>query len=456
VQALGTTATYDPTTDELALKQAQLQSSLASLNSEGTIRELTKRCVADVQGQIAYDLAVITQLINDKLLKESLAKNPNEKPLNVPVLTGKENRQFAIRGPLLNGATVSAEGPGRQLGLISPDLTAQAEVGWQSAQYFGVSAGPGVFPAKLEKGVVYMGPLDLAINEGKLVGAPRLNLAGETPLLEMDRGPVIQNLRISPELCDGWMKFVAPLLAGVTRAEGKFSVDLDGAKIPVSQPTLGSVAGVMTIHTAEVGPGPLAQQYLNLAKQVKDIADGNYAGIGALFSPAAPPDPNNNAAAANRGLLVLPQQQVKFEMIDGRVHHKGLQMTVKDVVITTSGSVGLDQTMELVAEVPMQDTWIKQNAALAGLKGQTLQIPIRGTLSRPAPDYRVLATLATNLGRSAATGFLEKKVGTELNKFLPPGFNPAAPAPGTDPAQPGTTPAPVNPLEQFKKFLPPR
>ncbi len=450
-------ASYDPATDSLAMSRAQLQSSLASLDATGTINELTKRCVADVQGQIAYDLSLIERFINEKHFKENLSTNPNEKPFTWPSLTGKENKKFAIRGPLLSGSTTSnAGGAGRSLGLVSSELTAQAEVGWQSAQYLGLAAGPGVLPARLERSVVYLGPLDLVVNEGKLLGAPRLNLAGESPLLEMDKGPVIQNLRISPELCDGWMKFVAPLLAGVTRAEGKFSVDLEGAKVPLMQPMTGSVGGLMTIHTAEVGPGPLAQQYLNIAKQVKDIADGNYAGIGALFTPNANPT-TPGALGTNRGVLVLPEQQVKFEMVDGRVHHQGLKMNVKDVVITTRGSVGLDQTMELVAEIPVQDSWLKQNASLASLKGQILQIPIRGTLAAPLPDLRGLVNLSTGLARSAATGLLQDKVGKELNKFLPPGFNPIGAAPGTAPAAPGTTPAPpVNPLDQFRNFLPKR
>ena len=191
---------------------------------------------------------------------------------------------------------------------------------------------------------------------------------------------------------------------------------------------------------------------------MKDIADGNYAAIGSLFTPGAQQPPQQPGSSTNnRGLLVLPQQQVKFEMIDGRVHHQGLQMTVKDVVITTRGSVGLDQTMELVAEIPVQDEWLKKNAALAGLKGQMLQIPIRGTLAAPVPDFRGLANLSKDLARNAATGLLKDKVGSELNKFLPPGFNPTAPAPGTNPAAPGTTPQPpVNPLDQFKNLFPPR
>lgn len=451
-------ASYDPTTDALTISQAQLQSSVASLNADGSVSKLTKECVADVKGQYAYDWKVILQFVDDQLNPPNPNPNgPPPTPIVLPEIEGQETRQFTIRGPILNRAANSDDTAGRPVGLVHPDLIAQAEVAWQRASYFGVHAGPAVIPAKVERSVAYLGPLDLTIAEGKVVGTPRLNLAGASPLLEMDKGPVVQQMRISPEMCDGWMKFVAPLLAGVTRAEGKFSVDLEGARVPVDQPTLASVGGVMTIHTAEVGPGPLAQQYLNVAKQVKDIADGNYAGVAGLFTPGAAPDPNNNAATASRGLLVLPQQQVKFEMIDGRVHHQGLQMTVKDVVITTRGSVGLDQTMELVADVPIQDNWIKQNSALTSLKGQTIQIPIRGTLAKPLPDYRALTGLAANLGRSAVGGLLEKKIGGELNKFLPPGFNPAAPTPGAAPAQPGTTPAPpINPLEQFKGIFAPR
>ncbi|WP_425615498.1 hypothetical protein NA78x_005419 [Anatilimnocola sp. NA78] len=435
-------ASYDPVGDALTLTSAQLQSSMASMNADGSISQLTKNCLADVKGQFAYDLTILTQLLNDKVLKSSAAPSGKTSPLLTPELTGQEIRQFALRGPLLSPAGA---------GLVSSELTAQAEVGWKTARYMGLEMGTGTVPAKLEKSVVYVGPLDFIINEGKLLGSPRLNLAGTSPLLEMDKGAVIQNLRISPELCDAWMKFVAPLLAGVTRAQGNFSVDLEGAKVPLTQPMTSSVAGVMTIHNAEVGAGPLTQQYLNMAKQLKDIADGNYAGVANLF-PGAGTAPTQETPTSNAGVLVMPQQQVNFELIDGRVHHRGLKMNVKDVVITTHGSVGLDQTMQIVAEFPIPDSWLNKNASLAGLKGKTLQIPIHGTLSAPMPDTRVIANLTKELAGSAATGLLQEQGGKLMNKYLP-GFNPTAPATGATPAAPGTTPAPApNPLDQLNQF----
>ncbi|QDU30749.1 hypothetical protein ETAA8_58970 [Anatilimnocola aggregata] len=443
---VGAQASYDPATDVLVLTTAQLQSSAASFNADGTINQLTKNCVADIKGNIAYDWAVLTrEAAQYGYIPGANNTTTKASPLLTPELTGQETRPFAIRGPLIGSA-----GDG---GLVSSELGAQVEIGWKTARYMGLDMGQGAIPAKLEKSIVFVGPLDLTVNEGKVLGAPRLNLTSSTPVLEMDKGPVIQNLRISPELCDGWMKFVAPMLAGVTRAEGKFSIDLDGAKVPLTQTMQSSIGGVMTIHTAEVGPGPLSQQYINLAKQLKDIAEGNYAGIANLFPGAAGAALTETANSPTRGVLTMPEQQVKFELIDGRVHHHGLKMNVSNVTITTRGSVGLDQTMEIVADVPIQDSWLKQNSALAGLKGQSLQIPIRGTLAAPSPDLRVIANLTKDLAGRAATGIFQDKAGEAINKFLP-GFNPGAAAPGTTPVAPGTTPAPaVNPLDQFRNIF---
>jgi hypothetical protein len=134
--------------------------------------------------------------------------------------------------------------------------------------------------------------------------------------------------------------------------------------------------------------------------------------------------------------------------------------------------------MELVAEIPVQESWLKNNSALASLKGQTLQIPIRGTLSQPAPDLRAISNLTQGLARNAATNALQDRATKEINKFLP-GFNPNAfnpngiapngiapngiapggVAPGTAPTQPGTAPtqpASFNPLDQLQRFIPQR
>jgi hypothetical protein len=227
-----------------------------------------------------------------------------------------------------------------------------------------------------------------------------------SPLVVLDKGPLVDHVRLSPELCRTWLKYVAPLVADATRAEGNFSVDLAGAAVPILEPAKMNLAGVMTIHQAEVGPGPLAQQYLALARELRTLIDRS-AGTAPLIDP-------------EKGLLVLPEQRVDFEVVDGRVHHRNMKMTVRDMVITTRGSVGLDQTIELVAEVPIQDQWIKEGSPLVGLRGRSISVPIQGTLSSPKMDGKVLEQLGRDLVRGAAQGAIEQQINKGLQRLFGP------------------------------------
>ena len=161
--------------------------------------------------------------------------------------------------------------------------------------------------------------------------------------------------------------------------------------MPLTSPLTSDMAGTLSIQNAQIGPGPLAQQYLGVIRQLRSLFDG-----------AA-------AAAANdqeRGWLVLPQQDVLFEIRDGTVRNRGLKMSVGDLVVTTEGTVEIEtQKINLVATIPLHDSWFKrQDGIFAALKGQTLQIPDRrhadaaatghegltepGWAKSPAPRFR--------------------------------------------------------------------
>jgi hypothetical protein len=107
-------------------------------------------------------------------------------------------------------------------------------------------------------------------------------------------------------------------------------------------------------------------------------------------------------------------------MKGGRVYHRGLQIQVKDTLLVTSGSVGTDQTLSLVVEVPIREEWIAKDRLLSGLRGQTLKIPVAGTVGRPQLDARTLEQLAGQLFQNAAGQMLENKLQDGLNKLLRP------------------------------------
>ena len=137
-----------------------------------------------------------------------------------------------LKGPLWGNLTpigaTPANAPGASRGFgVSEALAGEASLGWQSAQYVGLVAGPADF-AKLAGGVVQVGPLDVRLAEGRLTTSPRILLNDRVPQIVVDRGPLLDSVRISPEMCNLWLKYIAPQVADAAHAEGKLSMSLEG------------------------------------------------------------------------------------------------------------------------------------------------------------------------------------------------------------------------------------
>lgn len=96
---------------------------------------------------------------------------------------------------------------------------------------------------------------------------------------------------------------------------------------------------------------------------------------------------------------------------------------VNNVTVRTSGSVGLDSTLNVTAEVGIRDEWIGNNRALAGLKGKSIPIQIVGSTSQPQIDPSAFANLAQQLGGSAIEGLIQDKVGNGLDRALNDGLD---------------------------------
>jgi hypothetical protein len=196
------------------------------------------------------------------------------------------------------------------------------------------------------------------------------------------------------------LQYLAPVLAGATQSEGLFSLELAGARVPLGEPRLADSAGKLSVHSVRVVPGPLAMQWITLAQQIEAVAKRR--------------NPRRAASKSDVTLLAVRDQQVNFRVMDGRVHHQQMEFQIGEVTMRTQGSVGFDESISLTLYVPIQDAWIAQEPLLAGFKGQSLQVPITGTLTRPQMDQRAIAGVTQQLLQGAA----QQAIGGELNKAL--------------------------------------
>ena len=390
---------YKAVGDILMVDQLDVVSDGFRVRTKGELSELLGGMFANVDGQANYDLAVLSEKLRPLLGNDIL-------------IAGRQAESFSVRGPLTS-VTPSTHNeqatPPSEMKLASARLSKPSEAalwlesgfGWQSAKIYGMSIGPNRFQVRLANGMLESSRWDLQVGEGRLTLAPLVNLNGQ-PTLILDRGTALDQLRLTPELCSTWLKFVAPLLADSTEVDGTFSIALDEASFPLYNPQSGSASGVMTVHSAQLTPGPLARQFLSIAQQVSSLVDRNSA---RRLNP-------------DRTWVEVGEQQIGFQMENGRVHHHGLEVHIDDIIVRTQGWVSTDQSLSLMAEVPILDQWVEKEKLLAGLRGQSIQIPITGTLTSPNLDERALRQVSSKLIGSAAKGFLENEVQNQLQKLF--------------------------------------
>jgi len=381
-----TQAQYHHADDVLQLLKANVTSPALSVHAAGRITSPATAADADLRGNVNYDLRQIATRLSPALGAQF-------------TMQGDGMRPFVIRGPLFKSATSAAPAPASSgAGMFHNDLTAEFSVACDGATAYGLTAGAFTVDAKLARNVVNISPLNIPVSEGFVRSTPQVDLSSAQPVLNLPAGRVIENVAISPEMCATWLKYVAPLAADATRAQGRFSLELDKPlSMPLQQVSAATLAGKLNIHSGAIGPGPLGQQVLATGRQVISIARK-----GAL------------ATGDSNTQVTLPPQVVPFQMVAGRVHHQQLTMQVADMVIRTSGSAGFDQTLAMNTEVPIQDAWLGSDAIAQTLRGKTITIPVRGTFSRPQIDNQVIKNLGGEMLRGGANSLIEKGIQSGL------------------------------------------
>jgi hypothetical protein len=403
------TTNYDASTDQLTFDQFQIQSNTLQAAAAGQIQKLSSVAECNLNGTLNYDLAQVTPLLQPYVGAGIQ-------------LTGREQARFALAGKLSDGNMTQAQltsltrDPHRAESSPNPSLQgrgthwsrrvhAQLELPWSGANVYGLPVGAGKLAATLGDGGIRVEPIALAVGQGQLNLSPNVRFDPEPAELVMPAGPVITNVRISPEVSEAMLKYVAPVLAGATQSEGQFSLKLDGMRVPLADSRRTDSGGQLTVHQVRVVPGPMASQFVSVARQIEALVKRK--------DPASLLDRQVTLVSIN-------DQQVNFRVAEGRVYHQNMEFQVGDVTLRSQGSVGFDQTVSLMLQIPVQDAWVAKEPLLSGLKGQSLQVPVAGTLTHPQMDPRAISQLTGQLIQKGAGQAVGNELNKALDKFLKP------------------------------------
>lgn len=351
---------YDPEARSIELLGTRLESELVGASASGNLNFAGEATRIDVNGQYEYDLVRLSEIARTHL--------------GLPLFAaGRGTSPFSYRGPI---SLAEAE--------------ATMGLRWTSAEMVGFLIGPGTMDARLVGGTARVNPITLDVSEGRMTLTPQVSFSADGSVLNLDPGRVADRIRISPRMCAGGLQYIAPPLAGVASAEGTFSIEMEQCRIPLDAPEKGDLAGRMTIHAVSIGPGPL----------IRELA----------------------TALGFGGTAQLSRESVvPFRMVDGRVYHRDLTLVFPEVTMKTYGSVGLDQSLALIVEMPIPNKWRSGNPMLDGVvQNQTLRLPIGGSLQQPAIDRRELERQAGQFLQGTVRNVLEGQLNRQLDRLFQP------------------------------------
>jgi hypothetical protein len=239
---------------------------------------------------------------------------------------------------------------------------------------------------------------------------------------------LLADARLEPGVAQGVLAYIAPVLADATRTSGRFSLRLDGAKLPVGRPEAGTLSGVLAMHEVVLGPGPLVTR---------------------LFQslPGRPPVPP--------AIRVADESHVAFRLAERRMWHEGLEFGVplakpgQRLDVRSSGSVGIDdKSLDVKLSLPIPADLPQDRPLLAALAGKSISVGIGGVLGQPQVNFDGSIKAAAG---GVVTDLIERLRGGSPQPTVPQGGPPMAepgspPQPGWRPGEPTErTPSPDTP-----------
>ncbi len=366
--------------DSVLLNSMRVNSQSVTAKVNGSISELSNRMLADLNGVWNPRWELVNSLLDVYTGRTVQLQGQGDQPL-------------LVRGPLFPSTAQSAATGA----FISPRLQASTRVAWNQGRVLEIPIGGSQIDIIVDQGVAAVQTGAIAFAGGKVQMAPQIDLRSDQPILYLDQARIMEKVELTPETARSLLKYINPFAADATAAQGTFSVDSQGMKVPLLAPMKMEANAVVTLHDVIVGAGPLAQQLIGSAKQLQ-----------ALLKPDKTNDRDYNT------WLRMSEQSVPVNVKNGRVYHEGIRFSHDDIRVRTSGSVGLDQTVDMVAEIPIADDWINGNEYLAGLKGQSISIPISGTVSKPIFDRQAIQNFTRQLAQQAAGSAINKVVQEKL------------------------------------------
>jgi len=359
-------ATRNPANGNMTIKQFALASSPIHATSSGYYNPSeTQNTELSFQGSLAMDLDRLAALVRTVSDIEIEMAGKTEQPFQLAASFNAKQRPLWYQHATFNTVFVA-------------DLVKMLGVEVRSLE----------IPISLADGV---GRADISadVNEGTLMLSPELDLISTPPLLTIpEDSHVIDRMQLSRETANQLLARIHPLFQGASEMSGEFDLDLASFSWPIGKEYINDVkfAGHMEFYEVRLRTSVLIDSLLDVMR-VEDKE------------------------------LDLHERRIEFSCTDGRISTNALKTDLGDSELMISGSLGMDGTIDYLAQVPVTKQLVGGDLYDI-LEGTTINVPIGGTLAKPDISTQTVERAIADLARQAGQKKIEEAASDLLKKLF--------------------------------------
>jgi len=366
--------------ETITLKETMIISQLFSAQVTGSIEQYKSSGILSLKGWYEGSWERISALLHE--LVPSTAETIS--------LAGSSRSDFEISGPVRQA----------QVHPTYHGLQSAVNIGWSRGDVYGLELGKAMLSPALKEGQISIANGTIPASGGNIhLDGITVDLRPDEPTVEIPaKLQLLEQVPVNPQMSRQLLSRINPIFADMAGVEGKLSLTMEQVSLPLSEQIKHKAAGRghLDVSQLKVQPGGVLLELMRLG------------GI------------------SGQQMQKIKISSLDFFLKDGRINYNNfLMMLGENFDLKFYGSVGFDDTVDLVVSVPIRPEVLErfgvrgpvQEYALL-LANTRLDIPLAGSRLHPKLDFEKVNIKP--LIQKAAEMMLKKQVGTVLEKILLP------------------------------------
>ena len=261
---------------------------------------------------------------------------------------------LSLKGKRKDAINFASEFPTGQTDQLVPNLTATGTLGFEQADYMGLSFGPTDTDIRIDNGVLTIAPFTTTVNEGQFNFAGQADFNQKPALLKTTEPmQIAKGIKINDETARKLLKYVSPIFANAVNTSGITNFHCEQLAIPMSAEAKNNavVIGTISIDQLRIHASDLLGQILTTGDR-------------------------------SAKMTIHP---TRFTLQNGFLHYEDMQIDVGDNPVNFSGTTGLDGSLDMMVTLPYTAEGRTVRIDRDG-SARRITVPLKGTIDNPQLD----------------------------------------------------------------------